>query len=452
MDPSRTPARFGRVILRAVLVAGLVGMAACGSPPAPAPSASRAPISVASLFPDLPSPAPATTAPTAAPTAAATVPLGAAGSVVVLDTDLSLSIVGSDGRSSRLASADEGTFAFPAWSPDGSRIAAIRSAPTERTILRFDIGSDGATAIGEPTVLLRSADILPFYLSWSPDGRSLSYLASEADRLSLRIAPADGSAPADGTAPGSVVGSGSPFYYDWIGSDRMLAHVGTGPGALLGEIGLDGSADDPVLGPPGEFRSAVVSPDGSLVSFVRVDDAGTAAVVVAGRDGSDAQSVPVFGAAAVTFDPTGVDVATIGPIEPLATPVGPLRLVERASGSTRTLLDEVVLGFWWSPDGQTIAALTARPSDSASQVHVVFVDVASGEIRSERQVSPGRLFIDQVLGFFDQYALSHRLWSPDSHAFVLPIVDADGRTQVAVMARDGSDPVLLPGHAAFWSP
>ena len=65
---------------------------------------------------------------------------------------------------------------------------------------------------------------------------------------------------------------------------------------------------------------------------------------------------------------------------------------------------------------------------------------------------PGQLFIDQLLTYFDQYALSHDLWSPDSRSFLLPVRDAVGRTQVAVMSRDGGEPTLLPGQIAFWSP
>ena len=445
MEPRRTPVAIWTVLLGALL---MIALTACGSAPPPSASASRAPVDVASLFPEEPSASPSTAS---LPSADAVTPLGADGSVVVLGTDLSLSIVASDGRTSQLATVADGTFTFPAWSPDGRRIAAIRYGTGIQSILVFD-----AAGTSDPVVLLESPDIGPFYLSWSPDGRSLSYLASQADLLSLRVAPVDGTAPVDGSGDQSIVGSGSPFYFDWIGSDRMLAHVGSGPEALLGEIGLDGTADDPVLGAPGEFRSAVVSPDGSLVSFVQVDADGGSEVVVATRDGSEPQSVPVFGPAAMTFDPTGVDVATIGAIEPMASPltipVGPLRLLERATGAERTLLDEVVVSFWWSPDGATIAALSARPSGSASEIHLIFLDVASGAVLSDTVVMPGRVFIDQVLTYFDQYALSHRLWSPDSAAFLLPVGDADGGTQIAVLGPDGRDPVLLPGQAAFWSP
>ena len=78
----------------------------------------------------------------------------------------------------------------------------------------------------------------------------MSYLAEEPNGLSLRLAPADGSAPIDGSGPGSRVRSGNPFYYDWIGSDRLLAHVGTGADAFLGEMHLDGTAAAPGLATP----------------------------------------------------------------------------------------------------------------------------------------------------------------------------------------------------------
>ena len=67
-------------------------------------------------------------------------------------------------------------------------------------------------------------------------------------------------------------------------------------------------------------------------------------------------------------------------------------------------------------------------------------------------VVPGATFIDNVLAYFDQYALSHRLWAPDSSSFLLPAVDQAGTTHVDVFYPDGGDPVQLDGDAGFWSP
>jgi TolB protein len=65
--------------------------------------------------------------------------------------------------------------------------------------------------------------------------------------------------------------------------------------------------------------------------------------------------------------------------------------------------------------------------------------------------SPTPLFLSQFLPFFDQYALSHRLWSPDSNALVLPIM-VDGRAQIIVVdAERGEARRLANGISAFWS-
>ena len=161
----------------------------------------------------------------------------------------------------------------------------------------------------------------------------------------------------------------------------------------------------------------------------------------------------------MTFDPTGDRLAAIGATEPgqatLDVPVGPLRVLEREAD--RTVLDGSVVGFWWSPDGKTIAALRLQPADveastGGSEAHLLFVDAQSGDITSQTAVVPGRLFITQLLTYFDQYALSHRLWSPDSATFLMPIMTSDGATRVAVLRRDGGDPVLIDGQAGFWSP
>ena len=104
-----------------------------------------------------------------------------------------------------------------------------------------------------------------------------------------------------------------------------------------------------------------MSHDGKYVGYVRAGTNGKDAVVVAQRDAFHAHSMPVFDIAAVGFGPTADVLAAIGSIAPVETPVGfpngPLRLLDVRSGKVRTLLDGQVVGFSWSPDGKTIAAL-----------------------------------------------------------------------------------------------
>jgi hypothetical protein len=80
------------------------------------------------------------------------------------------------------------------------------------------------------------------------------------------------------------------------------------------------------------------------------------------------------------------------------------------------------------------------------------VDVASGDIRARPVVQVGQLFIDQLLTYFDQYALSHRLWAPDSSSILLPVVESDGVTRIALISRNGDPPRTIDGAVGFWSP
>jgi TolB protein len=411
--------------------------------------------------------------------------LAGRGRIAVDHSDGSLWLIDAAGTATMLESAADGSYGFPAWSPDGTRIAVARADPDDRiSIVVIDVGGEGGSTDGtatapppSPRVIFQNPEVQPFYLYWTPDSRTVSFLANEGGGLTFRVVPADGSAPIGGGGPSAVVRTGSPFYFDWIGSDRVLAHIGTGSGAFLGEIGRNGAPIAPAITNVGEFRSAVVSGDGRFVGYVRVGRGDPDSVVLANRDGTKDRSASVYGMAALEFDPTGDRLAAIGPATPPGTasdlPIGPLRVLDPVSPvrPIRTLLDGSVVGFTWSPDGRTIAALrvvpvpggstvaSVSPAPSpqpspvpANEVRLTFVDVASDTVRSDPVVVPGATYIGQVLTYFDQYALSHRLWAPDSSSILLPAVDDAGTTHVDAFFPGGGQPVPLEGEVGFWSP
>jgi TolB protein len=141
-----------------------------------------------------------------------------------------------------------------------------------------------------------------------------------------------------------------------------------------------------------------------------------------------------------------------------------LKLLDANSGDVRTLVDGSVVAFWWSPDGKTIAAMRVQPSIASAtpsaapsqepdtEVRLIFTDVASGKTLSQPIIRPAERFVTSLLTYFDQYALSHRLWAPDSSSILVPEVDEVGTTHVIVRYADGSDPIRLDGDFAFWSP
>ncbi|HEY6571582.1 MAG TPA: hypothetical protein VIZ22_14920 [Candidatus Limnocylindrales bacterium] len=399
-----------------------------------------------------------------------------AGRVAFVDPAGALAIVDAQGGN-RVVHAPPGTtFAFPAWSPDGSRVAAVSNGGDGAAIEVFDAAA-GTAAPADRTVLFKSDTSAPFYLYWAPDGSAVGFLTQEDSSIALR------SAPADGSANPTTLREGAPMYWAWEDPGRMLVHTGADTDAFLGAVGADGSIVSTVDALPGVFRSPSVSADGRYEAYAVAGRGGPAAVVVAASDGSTSFDVPVFGPAAVGFAPSGPQLAFIGAREEdreVPLPLGPLRVIDAGTGAVRQFPVDDVVTFFWSPDGRTIATIgvadpensgpaagtarlaAVRDDDRATRptvdapgvdVSLVFIDVASGTGTRPRIVPLSPLFVNQVMPYFDQYALSHRVWAPDGSAILLPLIGDDGEASLAMLPADGSAPrTLAPGSMGFWSP
>jgi TolB protein len=187
-----------------------------------------------------------------------------------------------------------------------------------------------------------------------------------------------------------------------------------------------------------------------------------------------ARFLSVRGTAALAWRPGAEQLAVQHSSPPGALPHGPVDLLDAASGEVRRLSDDVVLASFWSPDGATLATLSivsasgdrvVQAASAASERAVVarrvqsrgvtlalkVVDAETAQARTLGLFTPTPAFFGQYLPFFDQYARSHRLWSPDSDALVFPALDEAGVPTIVRFGLDGEIRPLTPGDMPAWN-
>jgi TolB protein len=393
--------------------------------------------------------------------------------LVVVNNRGQIETIDPDGtdRQSLTQIADGTRYQFPAWSPDGTAVAAIGATESGAGIYVFDDLS-GVTQAEEASRYF-SPTQLPIYLYWSPNSDNVAFLANHSrNTFGLNIIASDGAGDS------RVVATGSPIYWNWAeDSEILLMHAGeTGSEARLVAIDSSGTEQTPNLAEPGLFQAPGISPGGRFWTYAEEAGRGVSTLIVAHTGTGERRLVEQAGSVAMTWSPTAEQLAyTSGGVD--AHPYwGPLRIVDAETGDTRLLTRETVLAFFWSPDGRQIAYLTLnnrqgddvyaandvrtqRVSRMAQPVQqggsgffaLSVVNVTTGQGLRLMNFQPTPIFATQFMPFFAQYALSHQMWSPDSSAVVLPVRNDTGDIIMVVPVDGGAPRVVAEGDIAFWS-
>jgi TolB protein len=414
-------------------------------------------------------PPPPETAPT--PTAPVTALINR---IAMVNNEGQIETVAPDGSERRILTSEEYNFQNPAWSPDGRQIAVLGNNNIGSGIFLLE-DSPEPSAVNE---LLFGTASYPFYLYWSPDSSKISYLASRFGRqMNLNIIDA-----LEG-AESRIIASGSPFYWDWTAdSDQLLIHSGTfGEDARLALIDNRGNDQTPEISNPGYFQAPGISPSGRYWAYSQLQEGDNSWLTIDDRQSDTAQTERHAGLLALGWSPAADKLAFIsGEAGRSPSFWGPLRLIDASTGEMRVLSSNLVLAFFWSPDGKKIAAISvpfnfgldsgievnapksrqlAKSSPPALQpvqqtphmFSVSVIDVEKGTGLELGEFSFSNIFLTQFLIFFDQYALSHSIWSPNSDALVLPVLE-NGETELMVIAADsGRMSSIGQGPIAFWS-
>jgi TolB protein len=366
---------------------------------------------------------------------------GLGGRLAVLDENGSLVTMDPDGsKEIVLAEIDPGLSQVrqPSWSRDGNRLAWVHLEVNEANALAVSV----ATSTGKGTKATETRTLVtPFYLSWDPTSSRIAYLASqdggeiELDILELA-----------GHSSGAPLDTGQPFYLSWgPAGDELLVHVGT---ERLETLGLDGKLTT-VADRPGAFSAPVWTADGR--SFVYASTrGGRQQLVVQDADADRGHAVvPFDGLITFVVSPDGRRIA-LQAFE--GGEASPLTVVDVASSEATEVTDQTVAAFYWSPDGERLLYLDPDPADD--QVWFRWGVWDGRRAFTTPRFVPSQRMVDEYLPFFEQYAQSMSLWSPDGSAFAYPGMDENGDAGIWIQsARSDRAPVLVSdGDFVAWSP
>jgi TolB protein len=355
----------------------------------------------------------------------------------------------------------DNVHAWPTWAPDGSKLAASRIRVTgdqsaELTVQVLDAVTGRSSTVFSNNFPGLVAEGSPHYLYWSPDSRSLSFLASAANGLDLLVV--------DTVSGGDpiVIERGAPLYYSWAGDgSSLLVHIGE-------EVKLFRELSDHVAGEPlataRGFRVPAFSSDGRRVAYAVHGDSGESLSVAEAHDVDNARQVLDLGAfSAFMWSPDGSELAVADQQSPNSVVFERLRIVAADGESVRTITEDPVLAFYWSPNGERIAWVALDQENRRFEWRVI-PSAATDASRSRAlfAFNPSRDVLT-MLSFFDQYAYSHSPWSPDSTRLVVagtqaaPFERRNGHTptgaRVFVIDAVGDVPPreIAEGILAFWS-
>ncbi len=348
-------------------------------------------------------------------------------------------------------------YNWPTWSPDASKLAftsysANGDFPGALWLVDIPGGlPDKVFEDPEDTIGRFVAQRSPHYVYWSPQGDRLAFLAPTPESLVLyMIEIADPHHP-------ETVSFGAPSYMAWSPDGRFLLHH------LVQDLDLvdtrNNFARASLNADSFSYRTPAWSPDSTRIAYVN-DLQGGEKLVVSGVQGTSVTEVDRVDALSVfLWSPTASEIAytELGPGRSLGIPTyAGLKIFDADTGDKRQITTREVLAFFWSPDGSRLAYVTV---DRSASTISWYVNDRSG--RSEKKLtdfipSHEQLFV--MFAFFDQYAYSNQLWSPDSQALVYsgraPDSNGSGGSTIQVISVDGNAPplVIAPGNLAFWSP
>lgn len=428
--------------------------------------------------------------PTAAPTAG---PAAADEPDTTPATDpATLAVLGTDGNVYRITLADNAEpeaitsdasldpqadelryYEHPTWSPEGwlvfSQTYVQRGERPENVLFGLAPGGHIPQALTDLSQGFIYGYFAPNTCSDGPACATYAYLISEGGSVALYLADMVGGNNADAVirSESRLALTGSSIYYAW--EPDGSAFLSYQNGRDLAVYNADSlSLRRSFVEQPGFFQTPVWlnTVDDAYIIAERDNGMNELSLIEGDTRRTLARAIP--GMAYFALSP---DDSTLAYTHRAPGHLGNLRLVDVATGEVESLLIEDTFAFFFSPDSSKLAVVAleshsdlpespngveARPPSQDGTVLFTWyiVDLATREFE---RIAPFLPTDEQfyIFSYFDQYANSHRLWSPDSQALVWVETNIDDTSpRVRVLTFDGDEPAirtLMDGRQAIFS-
>ncbi len=337
-------------------------------------------------------------------------------------TDRRLLVVGRDGVSlaepgepgalwNRRPLVERGRW--PAWNPvfDVMAVSVETNGRSELRVVDFEGHTERVLFASPEGVAPVIAPRVPHYPMWSPGGNVLSYVAQSTYGLTLFLSHLEGT-----FGPDAII-NGAPLFSAWCTDNNFLAvHAGE----ELAVVEVEGSRTTAEISQRAlGFRTPAYSDDAEVLAYALPEDGG-AVIMKAKFQGTGGVEVARFaGGVALGFRPGTQELTVAMTADPSTGGFDELWSIDlgRDGAPSRKLARGPFVSFLWAPTADRLAVVA--PAFSGDGRYVIRSLSPEGKaIAASEPFLPSEDY-RIYLAFFDQYANSHSLWTPDGSTLIV---------------------------------